>query len=102
MAVRLLKKARLPTKIASSVENNNEITKTTLDHVRRILTDHDYLKHPTLDGENNEKTSVVMKEVKEPHVGLMTVQSDMQDQSEACLFDISKVFLKFIKRKLLF
>jgi hypothetical protein len=99
MAVRLLKKVRLPTKISSTVEKTNEITKTTLDHVKRILTDHDYLKHSNLDGENNEKTSIVMAEIKEPHVDQKNVLSDMQEQSEACTSDDSKVFLTFIKGK---
>jgi hypothetical protein len=98
MAVRLLK-ARLPTKISSTVEKTNEITKTTLDHVKRILTDHDYLKHSNLDGEINEKTPIVMAEIKEPHVDQKNVLSDMQEQSEACTSDDSKVFLTFIKGK---
>ena len=89
MALRL-NGPRLPVKISSAVEKTDEITKTTLDHVTRILSDHDYLKHPVPDGVNNEKTSIVMKE---PQVGKKNVQSDIQDHSGPCSSHDSKVFL---------
>ena len=89
---------RLPTKISSTAENADEITKTTLDHVKRILNDHDYLKHPAPDGVNYENTSIVMDE---PHVGQKNVQSDIQDHSGSCSSHDSKVFLVVYRRKAL-
>lgn len=89
---------RLPTKISSTAENADEITKTTLDHVKRILNDHDYLKHPAPDGVNYENISIVMDE---PHVGQKNVQSDIQDHSGSCSSHDSKVFLVVYRLKAL-
>ena len=92
MAVSL--QARLPGQMCSTVEKAREISKTTLDHLRRILSDHDYLKHSAPDQEDSEEMSRVLTE-DEPHVGQKNDKSDPKDN---CSSHDSKVFIVLCKR----
>ena len=89
MAVRI--RANLRQKFSSAVETRNDIIKTTLEHVRRILCDHDYLKHASPDEKNNEKT-VIVQDTVVPQVDQRNeVVSGIQELSGACSSGNSQV-----------
>ena len=90
MAVRLHQQTRLPAQMCSTVEQVHEISKTTLDHLRRILSDHDYLKHSAPDKENNQEISRVLME-DSPKVEQKNVQRDIQNNSCSSISLDSKV-----------
>ena len=95
MAVSL--QPRLPGQMCSTVEKAREISKTTLDHLRRILSDHDYLKHSAPDQEDSEEMSRVLTE-DEPHVGQKNVKSDPKDNCSSSASHDSKVFIVLCER----
>ena len=87
MAVRL--EFSLPRKLHSTVKKLDDTTKTTLDHVRRIHSDHDYLKHSSPIETNNQESAIV-----EPgaHACERKVNSDIQGNLVTCGSRDVKVF----------
>ena len=89
MAVRLL--PRVPAKLSSTFEKADEMRETTIDHVRRILNDHDYLKHPTSEELKIEKSLIVNDK---QHVVQKNFESHIQQESGPCSSRDRKVYLR--------
>lgn len=87
MAVR--SEAIFPAKMVSAAEKNYKGIAATADHVRRILSDHDYLKHPAAEEDVNEKTSIVNDGLQLENVQL---QSGFQERYGARSSTERKVF----------